>query len=245
MDDRLFDARVNDTLTICERTCVPRFLGFLTELEASRADTFLRKQNAKFIFFGGFEQAERTMLACLPDWCYECDFPITSLTFIYREEDVLSHRDFLGSLMALGITRESVGDILVEKGRAVIFVSDDIAEFVLTQIEKVGRVGVTVSKGYSSPLPQHGTLAEFSDTVASLRLDGIVSVLAGVSRKTASEIIESGYVSINSVLCEKATRTVNAGERITIRSKGKFYINDVSSLSKKGRIILKYSKYVG
>lgn len=244
MDSTLLRARAEDAFTLCERTNVPHFLGFLTESEAAVVQEVLGKTSARFEFFGGYEDAERTFLACLPDWCDSADYPIVPFTFKFRECDTLSHRDFLGSLMALGITRESVGDILVENGRAVVFVSRDVSKFVKTQLEKVGRVGVGVSEGFSEPLPQHSSLAQFSDTVASLRLDCVVSALAGVSRNVACELIENGYVSINSITCEKTTRTVDTGDRITVRGKGKFFVDDVSALSKKGRIILKYSKYV-
>lgn len=243
MEPELLQARVTDTFTLCERTNVPHFLGFLTESEAASAEGVLRGTTARYAFFGGYEDAERRMLACLPEWCDEPDYPITAFTLKYRECDTLSHRDFLGSLMALGITRESVGDILVEKGRAVIFVCRDVAKFVGSQLEKVGRVGVTLTEGFTDPLPQHGERVECSDTVASLRLDCIVSAVAGVSRNIACELIESGMVSVDSVTSEKTTRTVEAGNRITVRGKGKFFIDDVSALSKKGRIILKYSKY--
>lgn len=244
MEDRLLPSRVNDIFTLCERTSVPHFLGFLTESEAAVAENILHRTTARYAFFGGYEDAERRMLACMPDWCEEPDYPITAFTLKYRECDALSHRDFLGSLMALGITRELVGDILVEKGRAVIFISRDVAKFVETQLEKVGRVGVTLAQGFAEPLPQHGELIGCSDTVASLRLDCIVSAVAGVSRNIACELIENGMVSVDAVTCEKTTRTVEAGNRITVRGKGKFFIDDVSALSKKGRIILKYSKYV-
>lgn len=243
MDKQFLPARINDTFNLCERTGVPHFLGFLTESEAALAEDVLKGTTARYEFFGGYSEAERRMLACLPEWCEEADYPISAFTLNFRECDSLSHRDFLGSLMALGITRESVGDILVEKGRAVIFVSRDVSDFVKTQLEKVGRVGVEVLRGFSEPLPQHGKLIQCSDTVASLRLDCVVSAVASVSRNAACEMIESGMVSIDSVTCEKATRTVEKGDRVTVRGKGKFFIDDVSELSKKGRIILKYSKY--
>ena len=244
MDSKHFDARVSDMFTLAQRTCMPRFLGFLTESEQSQAIKILSSDNAKFKIWGGYEQAQRVMLACLPDWCDEPEYPISALTFRFRNCDSLTHRDFLGSLMALGITRESVGDILVEQGRAVLFISSDIADFVKSQLEKVGRVGVDIENGFSEPLPQQGVLTAFSDTVASMRLDCVVSALINSSRKSALELIEGGMVSICSVVCEKSARIVKSGENVTVRGKGKFFIDSADEFSKKGRIILKYSKYV-
>ena len=70
---------------------------------------------------------------------------------------MLSHRDILGSLMALGIKRETVGDILIEEGRAVVFVCGDVKEYILNQVEKIGRVGVDMTEGCSFPLPEGET----------------------------------------------------------------------------------------
>lgn len=244
MDETLLRARVDDALNITERTASPHFIGFLTEQECALAVTFAKGKH--FTLYGGYDDAGRKVFAALPDWCDEnfYDFPITPCTITYRKEDPLSHRDFLGTLMSLGIKRESVGDILVEKGRAVVFLSTDIFNFVMANLEKVGGVGISIEKGYQEPLPEHSRLENFSDTVSSLRLDCVVCALAGISRNSANELIEKGYVSLNGVLCEKITKTICDGDKLTIRGKGKFIISDVSRYSKKGRVIMEYKKYI-
>lgn len=244
MDSGLFEARVSDTADICLRTSSPKFLGFLTSEETAVADRLLKNYGVGYSFYGGYEDAQRRYLACMPDWCEQVEFPITALTFEYRDVDKLSHRDFLGCLMALGITRESVGDILVEDGRAVVFLNSGIADHVTEQITKIGRVGVTVKRGFTSPLPNVGKLCDFSDTVPSARLDCIVAAVCSVSRSAACELIESGFVSVNSFCCEKHTKNVLGGDKITVRGKGKFIIDSLDSYTKKGRIILKYKKYM-
>ncbi len=243
MDAALFPARVLDTYNSCERSGVPRYLGFLTSVEAANASEQLSRFNARFVFSGGYDNAERTMLACIPDWCDEPQFPIRAVTFSFRDCDSLSHRDFLGALMSLGIVREAVGDIMVETGRAVVFLTDEICGYVMSQITKVGNVGVEIREGCDFPLPEAGTKVLHSDTVASLRLDCVVSALAGVSRSAAAQLIGQDMVSVNSLCCSKTTKTVALGDRITIRGKGRFEIGSVSGLSKKGRIILEYYKY--
>lgn len=244
MDSGLFEARVRDTANICLRTSSPKFLGFLTPEESAIADSLLKSYGATYSFYGGYEDAQRRYLACIPDWCDRPKFPIAALTFEYRSVDKLSHRDFLGSLMALGITRESVGDILVGDGRTVVFLNSGIADHVTEQISKIGRVGVTVKQGFSEPLPTVGRLCDFSDTVPSTRLDCIVAAVCSVSRSVACELIESGLVSVNSFCCEKNTKNIVSGDKVTVRGKGKFVIESVDSHTKKGRIILKYKKYV-
>ncbi len=243
MDSKLLIARVDDLKQICSKTNTPKFIGFLTPQEVAIA---INRFNLgeRYHLFGGYDNAERVMLGVLPDWCEEPIFPITALSFNYRECDVLSHRDFLGALMALGITRESIGDILVEKGRAVVFVSDDILKFVSTQLQKVGKVGVTISEGFSKPLPQAGVKQSFSTTVASTRIDCVVSAVCNTSRGQATQKIEDGFVSVNSVCVTKPTLNIKSGDKVAIRQRGKFEITSCDTHSKSGRIILKYDKYV-
>ena len=242
MDEKLFSARVNDLAELADKTSSPQFFGFLTEEEYSNSIKIL-KNRFRHCYYGGYDDAERTMLCLMPDWCESPNFPITAVTFSYNSNYNLTHRDFLGALMSLGITRESVGDILVESGRTVVFLKNQIVNFVITQISKVGSVGVNLKLGFSEPLPQKGVLVSCTDTVSSMRLDCVVSAVCGVSRNSATELIEASKVSVNSVFVEKTTKTINEGDTLTVRGKGKIFIVSASEHTKKGRIVLNYNKY--
>lgn len=246
MEAKLLVSKIGDACRICNATSFPKFVGFLSPEEAALAETAVKKLHCKFCFYGGFEEAERRYLGIFPDWCddFEEYFPIIPLTFLYRKGDVLSHRNFLGSFMSLGIARETVGDILIEEGRAVAFFSEDIASYVKGQISKISNVGVTIEEGFSAPLPGVGGFKDITDTVASARLDCVVAALAKCSRATACELIEGKVVAVNSVCCEKTVKTVNDGDRITIRGKGKFIVEAVNMRSKKDRLVLKAKKYI-
>lgn len=244
MENELLKVRITETASLCNKTQKIKFLGFLSREEAVFAKQILKNINVEFSLYGGYENAERVILACFPDWAEDVSFPISAFTFTYRKNDVLNHRDFLGTLMGLGIKRETVGDILVEEGRAVVFVNNTVADYILSQISKVGRTGVTVTQGYNSPLPQSDELVECTDTIASERMDCIVAALAGLSRNSALQTITEGKVSVNSVICEKATKSVLDGDIISIRGKGRFEIVSLSDKTRKNRIILKYKKYV-
>ena len=243
MDSKLLVARIDDLKQISSRTNTPKYIGFLTPQELSVAVGQF-DYDKQYYIYGGYEDAERVMLGVLPDWCDEPAFPIKAITFKYRECDSLSHRDFLGALMALGITRESIGDILVEKGRAVVFVADDILKFVLTQLSKIGNVGVEISEGFFEPLPQRGQKQSFSTTVASTRIDAVVASLCNMSRSAATQKIQDGYVCVNSICVGKVTANIKSGDKIAIRQKGRFEITSCDGHSKSGRIILKYDKYI-
>ncbi len=244
METEILKARIIDTMEICEKTNRPKFLGFLSKEESVLAERILNSINSDFTLFGGYKSAERVMLGCFPEWDNEKNFPISAVTFYYRKTDVLGHRDFLGSLMALGITRMSVGDILAEEGRAVVFVTSDILGFVLSQVEKIGKVGVEVKEGYDEPLPQKNKLSSFDCTVASERLDCVIAAVCNISRGTAVSKIEEGTVSVNSVVCEKPTKTVASGDAVTVRGRGKFLIESLELKTRKNRIVLKYQKYI-
>lgn len=224
MDAELLPARINDTAELCEKTCTPKFLGFLTSAEAALARNILKNARVRNDFFGGYEGAERVILGCFPDWAEDFPYPISPLTVSFRKADVLSHRDILGSLMALGIKRETVGDILIEEGRAVAFVSDDVKEYILDQVEKIGRVGVNITDGCTFPLPEGDKLEEFTGTAASDRIDCVAAALCGLSRSKVCELIAAGLITVNSVPVSKPTKSVAAGGGCYIRQgKGQIY----------------------
>lgn len=244
METELLIARIEDCANICQKTEKPKYLGFLSQEQAVLAGEILKNRNIRFSFFGGYEDAQRVMLGCFPDWMENGDFPITAVTFIFRKTDSLRHRDFLGSLMALGLKREVIGDILIESGRAVVFCLSEIADYVLNQIDKIGRTGVEGKEGCFEPLPERDCMSEFTDTIASQRLDCVISSLCKLSRGEACRKITEGAVSVNSVLTEKITKTVSDGDIITVRGSGKFIIESLADKTRKNRIVLKYKKYV-
>lgn len=245
MEAAVFEARVKDTARLCDLTGAPKFLGFLSPSEAASADRLLNNNGRiEYAFFGGYAEAERTMLVCMPEWCDAPVYPISAVTFKYRKADSLSHRDFLGALMNIGLVREAVGDILIEPGRAVVFIKSDISKFIISQINRIGKTGVEAKEGFDKPLPAPGELLICKTTVASARLDCVVAALCDTSRSRAAELITGGLTSVNSLCCDKLTHTVSSGNRITVRGKGRFDIISADAYSRKGRIILEYGKYI-
>ena len=245
-DKEMIAARIADAVKICEQKDSPRFVGFLNSAEAATAITTASKLHANYMMFAGFDDGERAYFGAFPSFCTPSEemFPISAITFSFRESEKLSHRDFLGAFMALGIERDTIGDILIGTGKAVAFVQESIAKYILTQIDKVGSAGVKATLGCTSGLPQGGGFENLTDTVASLRLDTVIASLVKCSRTVAAEIVESGLVAINGLPQDKITFGVNDRDKISVRGKGKFIIDDTSDVSKKGRIILKYRKYL-
>lgn len=251
--DRLLLARVEDAARLCRLKSTPRFIGFLDERQGGIALAAAGKTGQSCRLFGGYPDAERTLLGFLPDWCAEpaseeaeALFPIAPVTVAWRADRAdrpLSHRDFLGTLMSLGIKRESVGDILAGEGEAVLFLLRDVLPYVLSQLQKVGGAGVTAAEGLPPELPGAHSFLEISDTVASPRLDAVVASLARGSRGRAEELLAAGLVSLDGLPCEKPTRTVSEGAVIKIRGTGKFIIDALGERTKKGRLLLRARKY--
>lgn len=245
-DDAMLEAAVLDALRLCEKRSVPRFLGFLDERRRSAAQAVLNRGKAnRYSFFGGYDEAERTILGVFPDY-EEPDneaFPITALGFQYRKGGTLNHRDFLGALLSCGVKREKVGDILCSDGFAVAFIDSDIARFLIGQITKIGGEGVTVLPDYQGPLPLAPSFLEIQDTVASPRLDAVIKVAAGISRQEAARKIELGYIAVNHIPCSSASRNINENDILSVRGAGRFAVEKLGPVTRKGRLFITLKKY--
>lgn len=245
-DSRFFTAMLEDAAELCVRRNRPVFTDFLTEAEQAAAESAMKRLRTDYMLWGGFDGAERRMVGVFPPF-YEPDsglFPIDGVTASFREADRVEHRSVLGTLMAQGIERACVGDILIESGRCVFFCRATVTRALLSDVTKIGGVGVRLSQGYALPLPAAHSFREMSATVASARLDCVTAALAGVGRSRAEELITAGEVMINSVICKKVSQNVSDGDRITVRGTGKFIIDDLGSVTRKGRLILSARKYV-
>ncbi len=242
--DGLLLSRVDDAYRIARDSCVVKHIGFLDETGAALCASALKgRHEVEVRFFGGHADAERTVLGLFPKG-EAIRWPIAAVTLLSRKEAVLSHRDYLGSLLALGISRESVGDLLCEPGRCVAFVSPAVLPLIRDELTRIGREGVRVAEGYEEPLPAAHTYRSFTETVASLRLDGVVAALCSTSRGQAAEWIRLGLVSCNGRPCDKTSATVREGDKIAVRGKGKYVIDRGSAVTRKGRIVLEARQYL-
>lgn len=231
-EDKLLLSRAYDALELAERTGSPKFLGFLNEHES----LFLRQnlpKRADMSYYGGYPDAVRLMPGASAD---EESFPITALEFTYKSEFDLRHRDFLGSLMALGIRRDTVGDILTSPGRTVVFFSDDIVPYIISQVDKIGRVGVSVSYADTSDLPVPDDVEEMTLAISSLRLDVFTSAVTKLSRDKAARLIRSDMVMVDHIPENSVSRLIGEGATVTIRKYGKFVLSALLGDTRKGKL---------
>jgi len=151
---------------LAENGSSPRFVGFLDERQALSAQQIMSYMNYKnYMLYGGHDGAERVVFGAFPDFVEPAGekFPITAVTASFRSCDNLSHRDFLGALLANGINRETIGDILVDEGICVLYSRSEITNFILSQTTKIGRVGVKLTTGVPQSLPQGGARLQHED----------------------------------------------------------------------------------
>lgn len=143
----LIEARVKDAFESAARYRA-KFIGFMDLHEASLAQKIansLKKvyDGCNYDIYGGYDGAERVFIGVFPPWS-ECDrqqFPIAAVAVKWRFS-TLSHRDFLGALLGLGIVRNKVGDIIVGSYESTVFVDKSVADFVMQNLRKVGSAGV-------------------------------------------------------------------------------------------------------
>ena len=243
-DDKQLIAQLNDGIDLCLTRQKPYFMPFMSERKQALLLSELKKAYFdNYLFFGGYGDSERKMLGLFFDEPSESSFPISAVEFSFRKCDKLTHRDFLGSLMSLGIERETVGHILVEDGRAVVFVKTELSDYVKSQISKVGRIGVKVADADLSKLPQGRGFEEKTYIVSSLRLDNIVAAVCKLSREKTRTVIMSDSACVNFEETKNVSLNLKENDVFTIRGKGKFVLKSILGTTGKGRIRISVIHY--
>ena len=248
-EDRLLLAKLWDKIHAGLRKNIPANTCFLSPRELEMAK-FLFGEPEGLYAFGGYEEAERKMLIFLPEYLeesalYEEDSPCICLRAEFYEGDSPSHRDFLGALMGAGIGRETVGDICVGKGSCDFFVTAEIAPYILQNFTSAGRTKLRLTQislsEASIPEPE---AKEIRDTLASLRLDSVISSGFRIGRSLAAQYVTTGKAAIDGLPCEKPDKTVAEGMKISVRGLGKIKLQAVNGKTKKDRISVVIHRYI-
>ena len=242
-------AKVWDKINAGLRRNIPGNTCFLSprELEMTR---YLFGDLEGLHTFGGYDGAERQMLIYLPEYLdesamYDEDSPLVCLRAKFYEGDSPSHRDFLGALMGAGIARETVGDICVGNDSCDVFVTAEIAPYILQNFVSAGRAKVSLTRiSLSDVLVAVPEVKQIKDTLASLRLDSVISSGFRIGRSLASQYISAGKAAINGLPSEKPDKLVSEGDKISLRGMGKILLRSVGGQTKKGRISVVIDRYI-
>lgn len=252
-------ARIDDLCRRAERGAIG-VCGFLSPRERHFIEKHIRESGVslKCLTFGGYSGAERRRAFILPEFLEDsesyaeiapfCDTEAIVCLFVaesgYKK---LSHRDYLGSVLSLGIDRSVVGDIVLssEAGGAYIFCDGGIADFIAMELTRVGTDTVKVKRvEIGEDFAPKRALSHVSDTVASARVDCVVAALCSLSREKAATAVRSGLVEVEYETEEAPDRVIVPPCVMSVRGYGKFIVNSLSEHTRKGRIRLDADKYV-
>ena len=232
---------------------------FLTPREAKLLAAHFAASGESILFAGGYPDAERRRLYFLPPYLVgadevllaECLSDVFAETLCavkvsgsgYRE---LSHRDFLGAVLHLGIERDRIGDICVTAPHtAVLFCDALMAEFLAEHLERVASDAVRTARFVLPDGFDGGKRYEpISDTVASPRADAVVAALLNLSRERAQALFREGRVEIDYEPEERVDKPLSAGTIVSIRGYGKFTLRSLSDKTRKGRYRLLADRHV-
>lgn len=247
-EDRILANRIMDIAEQCKRRFAYDHTHFLDPRQQKIAESVLGTyRDAAYHFDGGIEDSERKVCVI-----YSGDFdtediisPVSLLKFSWDSEysKKLSHRDFLGSFIGNGIKREMIGDIILEEDNAYAACESDIAQYIQYHIVKIGSAPVSIESVEEVPR-QEEKVKIINSTVASLRLDSILSTGFGVSRAKTAEAVKGGKVRLNWEEAVSPSKEVKEGDVVSLRGKGRIVLEEVAGNTKKDRIKITIKKFI-
>lgn len=234
--------RLDDFIDLAARSHVVSTTHFFNPHEQSLAlDKLKKARGIKYKVIGGYDISERNIIVIYPDDNFlKLDeyLGLVQVDFSKYDTKYLNHRMILGSVLALGIKRNGVGDIILDKDKAYIIATKQMAKYICDHLVKVANA--TVSTTYLDST-HHANLAikkpsSITGTIASLRLDCVLALALRISRTKISDEIKNKLVYVNWQLATKATLQIAEGDVITIRQKGRVVLKSIGNASKKNRI---------
>lgn len=246
-EDRVLVNELLEYAKACASGYTARHTDFLDPRQQKIAEEILQlDKNVSYGLFGGIEDSERA-ICVIYELNYEIteqDIPIVILSITWSKSSrKLTHRDFLGSILGCGIKREKVGDIILDEDKAYVVCMSDISRYLLYNLNKVGSVAVSVSETKAAQKNEE-KVKIISSTVASLRLDSLIATGYGVSRAKAVEAVKGGKVKVNWEDTVSSSKEMKQGDVISIRSRGRIVLEEVSGTTKKDRTRIVIKKYL-
>ncbi|MDD2979196.1 MAG: YlmH/Sll1252 family protein [Hespellia sp.] len=248
-EEQLLQNRLIELSQITFHRDIVTYSDFLNLNELNILHTLPKNQLfSQYETFGGYAYAERQMVAFLPDALYcEIKYPVSILKISplnprYSEE--LTHRDYLGAILNLGIERNKLGDIQVMENEAFIFLQDTLCDFVGKELTRIRHTSIKVTRQDKGDFDYQPKYEERKGTVASVRLDSLLSLAFGASRSKLVGLIEAGKVYVNGRIITTNSYQLKADDVISVRGLGKFQYIGEQSVTKKNRIYVTIHKYI-
>lgn len=225
---------------------IRRYTRFLDPAQAQEAARLARRYGVELSLWGGYPDAERTV-ACFSaqeDAPQRAEFPVICLHARYTQRFLtITHRDLLGAFMALGLTRDTVGDIILSDADIFLFAAAATAEFIAGALTSAGRASLhfeILDEIPSMPSPRGET---FHAVISSLRLDAVLAAAYRLSRSEAAEAIRAGGVKLDHLPCERTDAPVAEGALLSLRGRGRVRLQVVGGTTRKQRIGVTFFRY--
>lgn len=248
-DEELFQKRLKDLANMADRRNIVMFTDFLNLNELNIYHSTAREfafLNCKL--YGGYENAERQIIAFIPDaLSYEYQFPISCIKITpiqAKFADKLSHRDYLGAILNLGIDRSVTGDIVTFEDGAWLFCLENMADFICSELSRVKHTPVNTVRVSPEEIRITPEFEHIRGSVASVRLDSILALAFGSSRSSLVGLIEGGKVFVNGRLVTSNGYKLKEQDIISARGLGRCRFLGISSSTRKGRLIAEAEKYI-
>lgn len=248
--EEVFEKRIKDLANQSYQKGLYVFSNFLNEAEI--ADVLNMDKDLSFAdysFFGGYEGSVRRVLGFGSEaqMGYKEEFPVDCIMVepvSKKFSEQLSHRDYLGALMNLGIERNTIGDIVIRDKMAYIFCLKKVSEYILDNLSQIRHTVVKVKRVESPELLIEVELEYLEVLVSSLRLDGILAKLLNLSRSESLLLFTQKKVFVNGRLYENNSGTLKEHDVVSVRGYGKFVYEGFLSETKKGKLRIKLGKYL-
>lgn len=249
-EERLICNRLLDMANNCYYRNIPVTSDFLDLNSQSLFNGIIGSlPDVKWIMNGGYDLAERKVITFLPSYCDADSAPsgysIIQIQPVNRKfSEELNHRDYLGAIINLGITRNKIGDILVTEDFAYFFCIESICGYIIENLTKIKHTFVKCIVVSDVDFNYEPSFQEIRGSIASLRLDNVIALGFAGSRSHLISYIEEGKIAVNGRIITSNAYNIKPGDIISVRGLGKIkFISGLSS-TKKGRLMVLINKYV-
>ncbi len=247
-EEALFRKRIQELSRICFQRDIPVHTDFLNLYEQTIFFSLLSSlPSVKYELAGGYRMAERKVVCFLPSYEEKlCEYPFTCLIarpVNPRFAENLSHRDYLGALMNLGIERSKIGDILIEDKICHIFCMEDMADYLCRELSFVRHTNMVLERAEIKELSITPKFETVSGSVASLRLDCILALAWQSSRSKMTPYIEGEKVFVNGRMVTSNSFLLKEEDIVSVRGFGRFVYRGVETETKKGRLFITLDRY--
>lgn len=248
-EDSLFVARMTELARTAYRQNRYTFSHFLTPAELSLLDEMAAE--LRFVDFdtnGGNENCERQMVRFGSErmFGYEEEYPIAVLLIepmSPKFAEALEHRDYLGAVMNLGLERDVLGDILIKEKTAYLFCMDNIADYLVANLDKIKHTSVKVSRIEGETEAFQRTLKDMEVLVQSPRFDAVIAAVGKLSRSEAQQLFRDKKVLLDGRVCENNSMVLKEGSIFSARGYGKYIYEGCGNTTRKGRVYVQLKKY--